>query len=57
MAARKKTTHGRTYRALGGIGRVEFDHNLAIHALPKHVAAKDSRKGTSHAALLTQDLR
>ena len=56
-AARKKTTHGRTYRALAGIGRIGFDRNLALGALPRHFAAKDSRKGLSHAALLTEDLR
>ena len=57
MRSAKKTTHGRTYRALAGIGRIGFDRNLARGALPRHFAAKDSRKGISHAALLTEDLR
>ena len=45
MRSAKKTTHGRTYRALAGIVRMGFDRNLALGALPRHFAAKDSRKG------------
>ena len=47
MRSAKKTTHGRTYRALAGIVRMGFDRNLALGALPRHFAAKDSRKGLS----------